>query len=124
MFSTSAKVWTSAKLRFGGWDWADGATLTRAVLRRNTPLSEPLLDIPGLLHGAQYAILIMELLVAPLLLVRWKDPRWTWVLATGFLGFHLMTFAMITIIFLPHCVALLALLPVEKLVRQRELVPA
>ena len=113
-----------AKIRFGGWDWVDGATLTRAVLRRSTPLSEPLLDLPGLLHAAQYAIMIMELLVAPLLLVRWKDPRRTWVLAAGFLGFHLMTFAMITIIFLPHCVALLALLPVEKLARQRARVPA
>ena len=113
-----------AKVRFGGWDWVDGATLTRAVLRRSTPLSEPLLDLPGLLHAAQYAIMIMELLVAPLLLVRWKDPRRTWVLAAGFLGFHLMTFAMITIIFLPHCVALLALLPVEKLARQRARVPA
>ncbi len=36
-----------AKIRFGGWDWVDGATLTRAVLRRSTPLSEPLLDVPG-----------------------------------------------------------------------------
>ncbi len=114
-----------AKLRFGGWDWVDGATLTRAVLRRSTPLSEPLLDVPGVLHAAQYGIMIMELLVAPLLLVRWKDPRRTWALAAGFLGFHLMTFAMITIIFLPHCIALLALLPLERLtVRTRAPVAA
>ncbi|MCW2616562.1 MAG: conserved rane protein of unknown function [Frankiales bacterium] len=115
----------AAKIRFGGWDWVDGATLTRAVLRRSTPLSEPLLDVPVLLHAAQYGIMIMELLVAPLLLVRWPDPRRTWLLALGFLGFHLVTFAMITIIFLPHCVALLALLPLERLtVRAREPVPA
>jgi len=112
-----------AKIRFGGWDWVDGATLTRAVLRRSTPLSEPLLDVPGVLHAAQYGILIMELAVAPLLLVRWRDPRVTWLLALGFLGFHLLTFSMITIIFLPHCVALLALLPLERAV-QREQVPA
>ena len=111
-----------AKLRFGGWDWVDGATLTRAVLRRNTPLSEPLLDLPWILHAAQYGIVVMELLVAPLLLVRWRDPRWTWLLALGFLGFHLMTFAMITIIFLPHCIALLALLPLER-AASREPVP-
>jgi hypothetical protein len=112
-----------AKIRFGGWDWVDGATLTRAVLRRSTPLSEPLLDVPWVLHAAQYAILVLELVIAPLLLVRWRDERVTWLLALGFLGFHLMTFSMITIIFLPHCVALLALLPLERLV-QRERVLA
>ena len=112
-----------AKLRFGGVDWAEGATLTRAVLRRSTPLSEPLLDLPFVLHAAQYAILVLELVVAPLLLVRWRDERRTWALAVGFLGFHLMTFAMITIIFLPHCVALLALLPLERWVRTREPAP-
>jgi hypothetical protein len=112
-----------AKIRFGGWDWVDGATLTRAVLRRSTPLSEPLLDVPWVLHAAQYGIMVMELVVAPLLLVRWRDPRVTWLLALAFLGFHLMTFSMITIIFLPHCVALLALLPLEKLAH-REPVPA
>ena len=113
-----------AKIRFGGWDWVDGATLTRAVLRRSTPLSEPLLDAPWVLTAAQYGIMVLELAVAPLLLVRWRDPRVTWGLAAGFLGFHLMTFAMITIVFLPHCVALLALLPLERLVREREPVPA
>ena len=112
-----------AKLRFGGWDWVDGATLTRAVLRRSTPLSEPLLGVPGLLHAAQYGIMIMELAVAPLLLVRWKDPRRTWLLAVGFLGFHVMTFALITIIFLPHCIALLALLPLERLTADRTAAP-
>lgn len=113
-----------AKIRFGGWDWVDGATLTRAVLRRSTPLSEWLLDVPVLLTAAQYGIVLLELVVAPLLLVRWRDPRVTWWLALGFLGFHLMTFSMITIIFLPHCIALLALLPLERLVRQRERAPA
>ena len=112
-----------AKLRFGGLDWVNGATLTRAILRRSTPLSEPLLDLPAVLHAAQYGIMAMELLVAPLLLVRWRDERRTWALAIGFLGFHLITFAMITIIFLPHCVALLALLPLERLVRTPEPVP-
>ena len=106
-----------AKIRFGGWDWVDGATLTRAVLRRSTPLSEPLLDLPWVLHAAQYGIMVMEVAVAPLLLVRWRDPRVTWLLALGFLGFHVMTFAMITIVFLPHCVALLTFLPLERLVR-------
>ena len=104
-----------AKIRFGGWDWVDGATLTRAVVRRNTPLSEPLLEVPVVLRGAAYALMLLELFVAPLLLVAWRDPRVTWGLAGLFLGFHLITFSMVTIIFLPHCVALLAFLPLEKL---------
>ncbi|MEX2290897.1 MAG: hypothetical protein WD794_11305 [Mycobacteriales bacterium] len=104
-----------AKIRFGGWDWVDGATLTRAVLRRNTPLSEPLLEVPRVLHAAQYGLLLLELAVAPLLLVRWRTPRVTWLLALGFLGFHLLTFATVTIIFLPHVVALLSFLPLERL---------
>ena len=112
-----------AKIRFGGWDWVDGATLTRAVLRRSTPLSEPLLEVPVVLHAAQYGLMLMELAVAPLLLVRWRDPRIGWLLALGFLGFHVMTFAMITIIFLPHCIALLALLPLERLTLRKEAVP-
>ena len=105
-----------AKIRYGGWGWVDGSTLTWALLRRNTPLSEPLLDAPAVLHAAQYGLLLMELAIAPLLLVRWRDPRITWGLAGLFLGFHLMTFSMITIIFLPHCVALLSFLPLERLV--------
>lgn len=106
-----------AKIRFGGWDWAEGATLTRAVLRRNTALSEPLLDVPIVLHTAQYGLLLLELAVAPLLLVRWRDVRRTWGLAGMFLGFHLLTFSMVTIIFLPHCIALLSFLPLERLSR-------
>lgn len=104
-----------AKLRFGGLGWVDGATLTRAVLRRGTPLSTPLLDVAWLLQSFQYVLLLVELFVAPLLLVRWRREQVTWALTAGFLGFHVMTFAMLTIIFLPHCVALLALLPLERL---------
>ena len=106
-----------AKIRFGGWGWADGATLSWAVLRRGTPLSEPLLAVPWVLEAAQYGILVLALVVAPLLLVRWRDERITWALVAAFLGFHVMTFATVTIIFLPHCMALLCLLPLERLVR-------
>lgn len=107
-----------AKLRFGeGLGWLDGATLTRAVVRRHTALSAPLLDHTWVLHAFQYVLMGMELFVAPLLLVRWKREQITWALAVGFLLFHVMTFAMITIIFLPHCVALLSLLPLERLSR-------
>lgn len=104
-----------AKIRFGGLDWVDGATLTRAVVRRGTALSTPLLDQAWLLHAFQYVLIGVELLVSPLLLVRWRDERWTWLLVGGFYAFHVMTFLTISIVFLPHCVALLALLPLERL---------
>jgi hypothetical protein len=108
-----------AKLRFGGPDWVDGATLTRAVLRRGTGLSTPLLDHAWVLHAFQYVLIGVELLVSPLLLVRWRDARVTWVLAGGFLLFHVMTFLTISIVFLPHCVALLTLLPLERVAVRR-----
>ena len=107
-----------AKLRFGGLDWVDGATLTRAVVRKGTDLSRPLLDHAWVLHAFQYVLLLVELLVAPLLLVRWRDARRTWLLVGAFYAFHVMTFLMLRIIFLPHCVALLALMPVERVVRR------
>ncbi|MBK5307813.1 MAG: HTTM domain-containing protein [Frankiaceae bacterium] len=119
-----------AKLRFGGLDWVDGATLTRAVVRRGTALSTPLLDHAWVLHVFQYVLVGVELLLSPLLLVRWRDQRITYLLVGGFYGFHVMTFLTISIVFLPHCVALLALLPLERFavrrgkpIPQRELVP-
>jgi hypothetical protein len=108
-----------AKLRFGGLDWVNGATLTRAVVRRGTALSTPLLGHAWVLHAFQYVLVIVELLVSPLLLVRWRHERITWALVGGFYLFHLMTFATITIVFLPHCVALLALLPLERFAVRR-----
>ena len=104
-----------AKLRFGGLDWVDGATLTRAVVRRGTWLSTPLLDHAWVLHAFQYVLLVVELFVSPLLLVRWRDERIGWLLVAGFYGFHVMTFLTISIVFLPHCVALLVLLPLERI---------
>jgi hypothetical protein len=103
-----------AKLRFGGIDWVDGATLTRAVVRRGTWLSTPLLDHAWVLHAFQYVLIGVELLLSPLLLVRWRDERITMLLVVGFYLFHVMTFLTISIVFLPHCVALLALLPLER----------
>ena len=72
-----------AKLRFGGLDWVNGATLTRAVVRRGTPLSTPLLDHAWVLHAFQYVLIGIELFVSPLLLVRWRDERVTWALVAG-----------------------------------------
>ena len=101
-----------AKLRFGGLGWVDGATLTRAVVRRGTWLSSPLLHRTVVLHAFQYVLISVELFVSPLLLLR---NRLTPLLVSGFYLFHLMTFLTISIVFLPHCVALLALLPLERM---------
>ena len=100
-----------AKFRFGGLDWANGATLTRAVLRRGTFLGRPLLDAPWLLQATQWGIIVVEL-ASPLLLLRGRVGRG---LVVFYLVFHLVTFATITIIFLPHVMCLLAFLPLERL---------
>jgi Vitamin K-dependent gamma-carboxylase len=99
-----------AKIRFGGIDWVNGATLMRAVLRRGTFLAEPLASYPWLLTATQYGIMAFEL-AAPLMLVCGRVGRL-------FLGaavvFHVITYLFIRLIFLPHVICLLAFLPLER----------
>ena len=102
-----------AKIRFGGWDWATGSTLTRAVVRRGTDLSEWTLDVPWLLPSAQWVMLAVAFASPLMLLVRSDRARIR--LALFLLGFHVMVYAGVTIIFLPHCVAILSLFPWERL---------
>ncbi len=106
-----------AKIRFGGWDWPTGSTLTRAVLRRGTPLSEWTLEVPWLLTAAQWGMLTLELAAPLMLLVRSDRARIALVLFL--LGFHVMVYAGVTIIFLPHCIAILSILPWERLTAMR-----
>ncbi|MGY1670193.1 MFS transporter permease [Geodermatophilus sp. SYSU D00710] len=101
-----------AKVRFGGWDWATGSTITRAVIRRGTALSEWTLDVPGLLTTVQWAMLLLEFAAPLVLLVR--SDRARVALVVFLLGFHLMVFGGLRIIFLPHCVAILSILPWER----------
>jgi hypothetical protein len=102
-----------AKVRFGGWGWLNGATLTRAVIRRGTYWSNWLIDQPGILRIAQWILLWGELLSPAIFVIR---KQRTMVIAVACLfGFHLMTFAALRIVFLPHCVALCAFLPLERL---------
>jgi hypothetical protein len=102
-----------AKVRFGGWDWVTGSTLTWAVLRRGTDLATWTLEVPALLTAAQWAMVILELAAPLMLLVR--SDRARVALVVFLLGFHLMVFAGVRIIFLPHCVAILSMLPWERL---------
>ncbi|MBB3086080.1 MFS transporter permease [Geodermatophilus sabuli] len=101
-----------AKMRFGGWDWATGSTLARAIVRRGTVLSDWTLEVPGLLVAAQWAMLVLEF-AAPLMLLVWSN-RARVALVVFLLGFHLAVFASVGIIFLPHCVAILSILPWER----------
>lgn len=106
-----------AKIRFGGWDWPTGATLTRAVVRRGTVLSEWTLDVPYLLPAAQWLMIAFEFAAPLMLLVRSDRARTGLVMFL--VGFHLMVYAGVTIIFLPHCVAILSILPWERLTERR-----
>jgi hypothetical protein len=106
-----------AKIRFGGWDWATGSTLTRAVVRRGTDLSEWTLDVPWLLPAAQWVMLAFEF-ASPLML--WgRSDRARIGLVVFLLGFHVMVYAGVGIIFLPHCIAILSILPWERLTALR-----
>jgi hypothetical protein len=102
-----------AKMRFGGWDWATGSTLARAMVRRGTVLSDWTLQVPGLLVAAQWAMLALEFAAPLMLLVR--SARARVALVVFLLGFHVAVYASVAIIFLPHCVAILSILPWERL---------
>jgi len=101
-----------AKFRFGGLDWLNGATLARAVLRRGTVFADWTLDVRFVLVAFQYIIVAFELSSPVVLFVR--SDRVRYLIVAGFYLFHLMTFAAITIVFLPHLVAMLAFLPLER----------
>lgn len=101
----------AAKVRFGGLNWATGATLERAVLRRHTPLSTWLIDKPQILVPMQFAMIAAEM-ASPLVLLAHTDRTKTAV-ALGMWSFHLAVFAGVSIIFLPHCVAIASFVPLE-----------
>jgi hypothetical protein len=101
-----------AKVRYGGWLWANSATLTQALLRRATFLGRELRDLPQVAVLAQWGAVAFEVL-SPLLLVR---HRIRWVLWGTAIGFHVVTFAVLSIGFYPQVLCLLAFLPLERLV--------
>jgi hypothetical protein len=110
-----------AKVRIGGWGWVNGATLAWAVVRRGTWFSHWMLQSPWFLRGLQWLMLIGELASPLLFAVRRQRIRTAVVL--GLYAFHVLTFAAISIIFLPHLVALAAFLPLEEWIRLRHLHP-
>ena len=104
------------KLRFAGWAWANGSIFAWAMTRRGTSIGRALIDPPWILRAGQWGVLILELLSPVLLVLR---GTWRYLLVAAFAAFHLVTFAMLTIHFLPLVVCLLAFLPLERLVPER-----
>lgn len=102
-----------AKFRFGGLEWVNGATLTRAVLRRGTVIGDPLLDYRFILHASQYLIVIFEL-ASPVMLMRNALAR---AYVKFAFAFHLMVYLTISIAFWPHLVTMLSFLKLESLSR-------
>ena len=75
-----------AKLRFGGLEWVDSATMARAVIRRGTPFGKLFLDPPWFLHVYQYVLMTLELTSPLIFLVaeRWRRRMvWGWYLFHG-----------------------------------------
>ena len=101
-----------AKMRFGGWDWATGATFAWAMSRRGTQLGDVLAEAPWLLRAGQWGVLLMETLTPALLFVR---TRWQAIGAGTLVSFHLLTWLTTRIHFLPLIVCLAAFVPVERL---------
>jgi hypothetical protein len=99
-----------AKLRFGGIDWVNSATMVRAVMRRGTPWAQWLLEVPWTLHWFQWVLMAAEL-TSPLIFL--LSERWRRRVVAGWFVFHAMTYGAITIAFWPHLVMMLAFLPLE-----------
>jgi hypothetical protein len=100
-----------AKIRFGGWDWVNSATMVRAVVRRGTPMAQWLLEVPWTLHWFQWVLMGAEL-TAPVIFL--LSERWRRRVVAGWFVFHAMTYGAITIAFWPHLVMMLAFLPLER----------
>lgn len=100
-----------AKLRIGGLEWLTSATLTWAIIRRGTVLTDALVSVPGLLVAAQFGIVAFEL-ASPLVFV--LRERWRYAAVGFFYSFHLVSFLTITISFAPHLVAMTSFLPLER----------
>jgi hypothetical protein len=101
-----------AKLRFGGLEWLTGATLTRAVIRRGTALTDLLVSVPGLMTVSQFGIVAFELSSPVVFFVRQRLRYW---IIAFFYCFHVIVMATITISFAPHQAAMTSFLPLERI---------
>ncbi|MDF5754513.1 hypothetical protein [Spongiactinospora sp. TRM90649] len=104
-----------AKIRWGGWEWPNGATFQWAISRRGTFIGHLVEGLPWLIHMGQWVLLIAEALT-PLLL--FASGRALYAGVAFFAAFHLVTWLAIAIHFLPLVVCLTAFLPLERLPRR------
>lgn len=103
-----------AKAVINDWDllrWANSGTLVWAFLRRPNPVNQLLVEQAWLLRASQWGALALEL-AAPLVFLVREHHRWLVVLF--FVGFHLSTFVLLGIHFLPTAVCWSAFLPWER----------
>ena len=103
-----------AKMRFGTWLWANGATFVRAFSRRGNSVAQWLGGHPSFVHSTQWALLALEF-VSPVLL--WLRGRGLLIGVLVCFGFHVSTAYLLHIHFLPLVVCLFAFLPLERLSR-------
>ncbi len=102
----------SAKMRFGGRGWANGATLIWALTRRPNGIGPWVGSHPTLTHALQWIVLVAEF-SSPVLL--WLRGRALYAALAFWAGFHLSTYVMLKIHFLPLVVCLSSFLPLERL---------
>ncbi len=102
------------KLRTAGFEWANSAVFTRAIVRRGTELGDWLVRSPWLLRTGQWAFLAFELFGVVLLC---RNTKLRAVALTGVVLLHAFTYATIGISFLPHTICITAFLPLERLTR-------
>lgn len=91
--------------------WATSGTLAWAFIRRPNDLNQVLVTNALVMRAAQWGALALEL-SAPLAFV--LRGRWRALLVVGFLGFHLTTFLLLGIHFLPTVVCWSAFVPFER----------
>lgn len=104
-----------AKYVFSGGSlvrWATSGTLAWAFLRRPNDLNQMLVDNALLLRAMQVGGLLLELCSPLVFLLR---GRWLALAVGGFLSFHLVTFLLLGIHFLPTVVCWTAFAPLERL---------
>ncbi|MFI0373861.1 hypothetical protein ACH35V_38885 [Actinomadura sp. 1N219] len=102
-----------AKVRIGGFPaWPNGNTVQWALSRRGTPFGRSLIGYSPVLKASQWIMFVAEA-VSPVILFLRGRPLYLMVLF--FAGFHVVTYALMTIHFLPHAIWLAAFLPLERL---------
>ncbi|QXJ20107.1 hypothetical protein AGRA3207_000758 [Actinomadura graeca] len=102
-----------AKVRIGGFpQWQNGATVQWALSRRGTPFGRSFIGYPLLLRISQWFMFLAEAASPALLFLRGRP---LYLLVLFFAGFHAVTYALMTIHFLPHAIWLAAFLPLERL---------